>query len=56
MTTTRRLVHVVRRHYFILEALPEVLESVLNTGTLEHENVLNQYLISKRIHLQFEAL
>ena len=52
---TRRLVHIVRRHHFVLQPLPEVLVSVLDAGTLEYVDVFYGDFIRQRVHLDFQT-
>ena len=56
MRPARGLVHVVRCHDLVLEAFPEVLKGVVHASAFKNEYVLNNDLISKRIHLQFQAV
>ena len=52
---TRRLVHIVGRHHFVLQPLPEVLVSVLDAGTLEYVDVFYGDFVRQRVHLDFQT-
>lgn len=55
MRSTRRLVHIVGGHDFVLEPLPEVFECVLNACALKDEYILDKHLVCNRIHFQLKA-
>jgi hypothetical protein len=55
MGPTTRIVHIVRRHYLVLEPLVEVLEGVLHVVALKDVHVLDGDLVSVGIQFHFEA-
>ena len=50
------LIHIVWRHNFILQSLPEVLVCIFKGSAFKYVDILDSYLISQCIHLQFESI
>ena len=51
MRSTGLLVHIVRRHHFVLDAFPEVFEGILDACTLKYVYIFDGDLIRHWVHL-----